>query len=232
MLAGRLMAVPSPNGPGVKRHNTKTAQYGCSIIPGKFATECYHFGMRAAGFVLVGGRSSRMGQDKALLQGRSGLLVEEVSEQVRAAAGSVALIGDPQRYQRLGYECLPDRHPGLGPLAGIEAALLSGRGDRNLIVACDMPGLRSAWLHRLLAESAETGSPCTVLLDGKGVMQPLCAVYRSGCLPAIQSAVRERRLKLLNVVDELSPRTMAISQPVFNVNTPEEWAAWQDAEAR
>jgi molybdopterin-guanine dinucleotide biosynthesis protein A len=188
--------------------------------------------MRAAGFVLVGGRSSRMGQDKALLQGRSGLLVEEVAEQVRAAAGSVVLIGDPQRYRHLNYECLPDRRPGMGPLAGIEGALLSGRGDRNLIVACDMPGLQSAWLHRLLMESAETESPCTVLLDGKGVIQPLCAVYRSGCLPAIQKAICERRLKLLDVVDELSPRTVAISHPVSNVNTPEEWAAWQEAEAR
>lgn len=188
--------------------------------------------MRAAGFVLVGGRSSRMGQDKALLQRSSGLLVEEVAEQVRAATGSVALIGDPHRYQHLGYECLPDRHPGLGPLAGIEAALLSGRGDRNLIVACDMPGLQSEWLQRLLAKSAKTDSLCTVLVDGDGVIQPLCAVYRSGCLPAIQSAIGERRLKLQDVVDEFSPQTVAISQPVSNVNTPEEWAAWQEAEAR
>lgn len=173
-----------------------------------------------------------MGQDKALLQRRSGLLVEEVAEQVRAAAGSVALIGDPQRYQHLGYECLPDRHPGLGPLAGIEAALLSGRGDRNLVVACDMPGLQSAWLQRLLAESAGTNSHCTALVDSDGVIQPLCAVYRSDCLPAIQNAIRERRLRLLDVVDELSARAVAISQPVANVNTPEEWAAWQEAEAR
>jgi molybdenum cofactor guanylyltransferase len=188
--------------------------------------------MRAAGFVLVGGRSLRMGQDKALLQRSSGLLVEEVAEQVRAAAGSVALIGDPQRYRHLSYECLPDRHPGLGPLAGIEAALLSRRGDRNLVVACDMPGLQSAWLRRLLAESSETDSLCTVLVDGDGVIHPLCAVYRSDCFPAIQSAIRERRLKLQDVVDELAPRMVAISQPVSNVNTPEEWAAWQEAEAR
>jgi molybdopterin-guanine dinucleotide biosynthesis protein B len=116
-------------------------------------------------------------------------------------------------------------------LAGIEAALLSGRGDRNLIVACDMPGLYAEWLRRLLSDSAETGALCTTLLDSNGAIQPLCAVYRSGCLPAIQKALYNRRLKLLDVLQELGARTVSVSCPVANVNTPEEWAAWQEAEA-
>src|SRR5437762_8761701 len=99
-----------------------------SIIPGKCGNECYYFFMKAAGFVLVGGHSSRMGRDKALLPLDSGLLIEKLAAMVAAVVGTVALIGEPERYKHLGLECLPDLRPGMGPLAGIEAALESGRG--------------------------------------------------------------------------------------------------------
>src|SRR4051794_11037884 len=105
--------------------------------------------MQAAGFVLVGGHSSRMGCDKALLPLKSGLLIQEVTAKVTAAAGTVALVGEPERYRDLGLDCLPDLRSGMGPLAGIEAALESGRGELNLIVACDMPSLDTDWLCRL-----------------------------------------------------------------------------------
>ncbi len=188
--------------------------------------------MRTAGFVLVGGQSSRMGRDKALLPWNSASLVEDVTAKVQAAAGSVNLIGDPSRYQHLGYGCLPDRRPGLGPLAGIETALASNRGELNLIAACDMPGLQLKWLRLLLENAAQTDALCTLLVDSNGAMHPLCAVYRSTCLPAVQTALEKRRLKLMDLVTSLNAQRVAISSPVPNVNTPEEWSAWQRARAR
>lgn len=225
----RLMAVPSPHGPDANRHNTKATTVCCSIIAGKFATECYHFGMLTAGFVLVGGRSTRMGRDKALLPWNSAPLVKGIAASVQAAAGSVNLIGDPARYGHLGYDCLPDSRPGFGPLAGIETALASRRGELNLITACDMPGLERTWLRSLLESAAQSDALCTLLVDSSGIPQPLCAVYRSACLPRVQAALQRRQLKLRDFVDSLPSHTLTIPAPVFNVNTPEEWAAWQRA---
>src|ERR1700761_7300390 len=107
--------------------------------------ECYYLGMKGinswavsgqttavlpddvntAGFVLVGGRSSRMGRDKALLPSGSGTLVKEIADSVAAVSGNVALIGRPESYRSLGYDCLEDICPGLGPLSGIHTALHS-----------------------------------------------------------------------------------------------------------
>ena len=173
-----------------------------------------------------------MGRDKALLPWNSASLVEDAAAKVQTAAGSVNLIGDPSRYRHLGYDCLPDRRPGLGPLAGIEAALLSGRGELNLIAACDMPGLQLAWLRLLLESAAQSDALCTLLLDSNGTMHPLCAVYRTGCLPVVQHALDEGRLKLMNLSASLNAHTIAVPTPVWNVNTPEEWSAWQEAGAR
>jgi molybdenum cofactor guanylyltransferase len=186
--------------------------------------------MKAAGFVLVGGDSSRMGRDKALLPLNSGLLIERVAGQVAAAAGSVALIGEPERYKHLGLECLPDLRKGMGPLAGIEAALESGRGELNLIVACDMPNLESHWFCDLLCKAQASDALCVASRDAKGIVHPLCAVYRSGCLPGLQRALDAGRLKLMDLLGELRASTFEISSRVWNINTPQEWAAWEHAQ--
>jgi molybdopterin-guanine dinucleotide biosynthesis protein A len=185
--------------------------------------------MQAAGFVLVGGHSSRMGRDKALLPLKSGLLIQEVAAKVAAAAGTAALIGEPERYRHLGLDCLPDLRSGMGPLAGIEAALESGRGDLNLIVACDMPSLERDWLCRLLLRARETDTLCVASGERSGVVHPLCAVYRSNCLPAVRGALDAGRLRLLDLLHDLGAARLEISTPVWNINTPQEWAAWEQA---
>jgi molybdopterin-guanine dinucleotide biosynthesis protein A len=183
--------------------------------------------MRRAGFVLVGGRSSRMGCDKALLPWNAEPLVEQVAKTVERAAGNVILIGSPERYRELRRECLPDIHPGLGPLAGIEAALASGRGDWNLIVACDMPGLDAGWLSKLL-ETAEAGNlACIAARDGAGILHPLCAVYRKDCLSVIERAIARNRPRAQDLLKDLEAAPFDFPAMISNVNTPEEWIHWQ-----
>jgi molybdopterin-guanine dinucleotide biosynthesis protein A len=83
-----------------------------------------------AGFVLAGGRSSRMGRDKALLTIDGEALLTRVARQVAAVAGSVTVIGPPERYSHLSLEVVPDRTPGAGPLGGIDTALGLGRAEQ------------------------------------------------------------------------------------------------------
>jgi len=170
-----------------------------------------------------------MGRDKALLPWNSASLVEDVAARVNSAAGNVALLGDPARYGHLGYDCLPDQRHGFGPLAGVETALLCNRGDLNLITACDMPGLKTAWLQLLLTAATESRARCTLLLDSNGGKQPLCAVYRTDCLRDVQQALEEGRLKLMDLVAQLDALCIAVPDLVPNINTPEEWSAWQHA---
>ncbi len=183
--------------------------------------------MRMAGFVLVGGRSLRMRRDKALLPWHSSSLVEEVASGVASAAGNVALVGDPRRYSHLGFDCLPDLRPGLGPLAGLEAALQSQRGELNLVVACDMPGLESTLLARLLHEADASGAECVVAREVDGTVHPLCAVYRSSCLTKVREALDAGQLQLFKFLNQLSTVTIEADRVIWNVNTPEEWNVCQ-----
>jgi molybdopterin-guanine dinucleotide biosynthesis protein A len=182
--------------------------------------------MQVAGFVLVGGRSLRMGRDKAKLPLNSNLLVEDVTAKIRVVAESVALVGASQRYHDLPFECLDDLRPGLGPLAGVQTALASGRGELNLIVACDMPNIQVEWLQNLVAKAIELDSDCVVCKDSRGSIHPLCGVWKQTCLPRVSSALARRRLRLRDLVEELNAVYLPVGELIHNVNTPDEWETW------
>jgi molybdenum cofactor guanylyltransferase len=170
-----------------------------------------------------------MRQDKARLQWKGHLLIEDVAAKVQNVTGNVALVGHPERYSDLGLECLPDLRPSLGPLAGIEAALESKRAEFNLIVACDMPGLELVWLRGLLEQAERSGALCVVSRDRQELIHPLCAVYRDACLEVVRRALDEHRLKLVDVTKELQAITFHTGHTIRNINTPSEWMAWQQA---
>jgi molybdenum cofactor guanylyltransferase len=181
--------------------------------------------MQSAGFVLVGGRSSRMGHDKARLRVGSGLLVQEIAAKVTNAASRVTLVGAPERYGDLSYECLPDLRPGLGPLAGIETALAASYGELNLITGCDMPDLAPEWLEEIICGARRTNALCVVTRDAAGKIHPLCAVYRRECLPLVRRALDRGRLKLLDLLKELCAVEMHTAAVIGNLNTPQQLAA-------
>jgi molybdopterin-guanine dinucleotide biosynthesis protein A len=182
-----------------------------------------------AGFILTGGRSSRMGRDKALLPIEGSLLVERTAEVVRAAAGSVTLIGAPGRYAHLGLPVLPDLAPegeSCGPICGLHTALKTTRAEWNLVVACDMPGLTATFLSDLIAAAKQLGCTCLAPQTDSG-LHPLCAVYHHRAANAVEFAIQHKLFKMHNLLKSLG----AVSWPIAdaslleNVNTPLEWGA-------
>ncbi len=186
--------------------------------------------MRVAGFVLVGGRSSRMGRNKARLRVGSRLLVELVACEVAQVADGVTLIGRPEDFGDLPFARLADLRPGLGPLAGLETAFGSSDAEFNIVTSCDIPGIQVADLKRLLTICRETQSLCALARDASGRKHPLCAVYRGECLPLVSAALNAGRLRLLDLVEELRAVEVPIDSVLRNLNTPEDWAAWQAAQ--
>lgn len=177
--------------------------------------------MFAAGFVLVGGQSRRMGRNKALLPWNSGVLAQEVAARVAEAAGSATLVGDPDVYGALGYPCISDLRPGLGPLSGLESSLTANLAERNLVLACDIPGVSVEHLKTLL----DMPSPCVITEDETGQLHPLCAVYHKDCLPLVRSALDQNRLKLLDLVAQLSCVSVRYPGALPNLNTLEDFAS-------
>jgi molybdenum cofactor guanylyltransferase len=184
---------------------------------------------KIAGFVLVGGRSSRMGRDKALLPHHGQALAAAVASEVERAAGNCTLIGDRARYAALGYPAVSDLYPGEGPLGGILTALRQSGAEWNVIVACDMPRISAELLRELLETAARRSSIDVVAPMGpSGRFEPLCSVYHRRCGPVLQSAFDAGIRKIAEAVKGLRLDTVEIPElrALDNVNTPEDWARY------
>ena len=181
-----------------------------------------------AGFVLVGGASSRMGRDKASLPFLGRTLVEHVAACVKQAAGSVTLVGAPERYAALPFPRLADTRGGWGPLAGIHTALEHSDADWNLIVACDMPELTTDFLQSLILKADHSDSDCLIPAGPEGRPEPLCAAYRKACLSAIGAALDRGVRKITDGLAGLRIATWPVAESHWfsNVNTPEDWAGY------
>ena len=153
------------------------------------------------GFVLAGGRSSRMGRDKALLEIGGQTLLARAVELLQSIAVRVSIIGDRERYRSFGVPTNPDRVPDSGPVGGIVTALAHSKSEWSLVIGCDMPYISAAFLKSLCdrAENAPSGIQGVVPESSRG-LEPLCAVYRKSAAPAFESALAERKLKLTTVV--------------------------------
>jgi len=179
--------------------------------------------------VLAGGKSSRMGRDKAALPYAGTTLANYVATLVQAAAGAVAILGDPQRYGSLGYPVYPDLIPACGPLGGVYTALSVTSTDWNLIVACDMPSLSSAILRALLERAGKSNTGCVAAAGSGGEPEPLCAVYHRQCLPVLKRAIDDKRFRMKDLMGELGAETVSVpSFLLANLNTPAEWSAFRE----
>jgi len=198
--------------------------------------------MKACGVILAGGRSSRMGRDKALLTLGGEPLIARLVRRFSAWFRQVVVVTNtPEAYAFLDVPMVGDRIPGLGPLAGLEAGLCASRYEHAFFCAVDMPFVSEA-LVRFMVESAP-GHDIVVPAPG-GEFEPMHAVYGRGCLPGIARNLEERRLRLISIFPDVRVREVTDAELArfgdpgrlfFNCNTPEDLERarrWSEEEGR
>jgi molybdopterin-guanine dinucleotide biosynthesis protein A len=186
-----------------------------------------------SGIILAGGRSSRMGKNKAFLTvDNNQKIIEGIIELFQELFQETIIVSnEPELYEYLGVPVTTDIIPRQGPLSGIHAGLVKAGTQYSFVVPCDMPFLQ-ANLIKLLVEEA-VGFDVAVPQIGK-YLQPLHAVYSKNCLEHIEKCLNNNIVKVfalypwvkVNFVGE-SKLSSAINngsldQVFFNINTQEE----------
>jgi molybdenum cofactor guanylyltransferase len=184
------------------------------------------------GAILAGGRSRRMGSNKAFLPFGGRRLIEHVLDVLLPLFPEVLIAANERApYAALGVPVHTDCIPGKGPLGGIYTALASSSHPRTFCLACDMPLVSPAVVARLcrLAPDFDVVVPHSA----KGY-EPLHAVYSRSCLPHLEAMLREDRLRVDELfgavrvcrvdVEDLRPLDPCLVS-FLNLNTPEELAA-------
>lgn len=187
-----------------------------------------------AGFLLGGGKSTRMGADKAFLELGGQTLLARALGVMAEVCGRVTIVGDPAKFAAYASTkygpVVADVFPGCGPIAGIHAALVHSSADMNLMLAVDMPLISAELLTFLFTEAESNNATVTVARTSKG-LQPLCAIYRRDFLPVAERALRAGKYKIdaafagvfVRVIDDGELAEAGFSErSFFNVNTPQD----------
>jgi molybdenum cofactor guanylyltransferase len=184
-----------------------------------------------SGFVLAGGKSTRMGQDKAAVTLNGLTLLQHALAALREACRDVAILGKQELYGKLGpvYE---DIFPVCGPLGGIHAALSNSQTQFNLIIAVDTPFLAPKFLSYLADRAIDSGAIVTTP-EINDYTQPLCTVYSLDFRSIAEQALQQGNYKIVPlfprdrtlVIRESELRQFAFAADMFeNLNTPEDLA--------
>lgn len=184
------------------------------------------------GVILAGGKSSRMGQNKALMSLGGKRLVDRVVEVMRSVFDELLMVTNtPEVYADLRLPMVQDVWPEKGSLGGVYSAIYHVATPYCLVVACDMPFLRAALLRYLMTQVADYD---VVVPDVLGELQTLHAIYSKACLQPIERRLEMHRLRIVGFFPEVRVRTMTASElepydpellAFQNLNTPEEFQA-------
>lgn len=181
-------------------------------------------------FVLAGGKSTRMGADKAFLKWGDETLLDRALKLARAVAENVRIVGAAKKFDRFGCAVVEDVYRDRGPLGGIHAALSSSRSELNLMLAVDLPLMKPEFLKFLISQAEASGAIVTVP-DAAGGLQPLCAVYRKEFALVAEESLKAGKNKIdplfakveTVVIKEEKLLSAGFSREMFrNMNTPED----------
>lgn len=181
-------------------------------------------------FVLAGGKSTRMGADKALLDLGGAPLIIRALALAGTVTDRVTIVGDPAKFSRYG-RTIADVYPDRGPLGGIHAALSSSEADWNLLLAVDLPFLQPAFLKYLFAE-AQSSNAVAIVPFADGHWHPLCAIYKREFGEYASGSLSLGHNKVDPLFSEVSTRVIAeqelaalgFQSSMFrNLNTPADW---------
>lgn len=193
---------------------------------------------------MIGGRSSRLGTDKAFVEfegetlaGRSGRIVETALSPDRivfVAASNTQFNRD--LLDGLGHPVISDAKPDFGPWSGLHAALANAQSEWVFILACDLPFI-SVDLLLLLSGFADDSIDAVVPRQPDGRLQPLCAFYRAhptvtaveailaagGRLPPLAALCERLKTSVINMTEYDNLKNA--SKLLLNINTEADLAA-------
>ena len=184
------------------------------------------FGSIAAGILLAGGKSTRMGRDKRLLDIRGKPLIVHVLDQLKASFDEVIVSADQLPFDLPGIRLVGDEAPGQGPLMGIKSALNVSRKAINFVQACDIPD--ASWdLVEEMLEKARDGFDVVMPRNKEGRLEPLFAVYHKRAVDMIAEVLADYRGAARVIVEKCPTHIIEVEHaPFSNLNRMEDFFSY------
>ncbi|MBK8943868.1 MAG: molybdenum cofactor guanylyltransferase [Ignavibacteriae bacterium] len=183
---------------------------------------------------MSGGKSKRIGSDKALLKINGITLIERIQFLLQEIFNKVIIISNsPGNYKFLNSKIYEDIYPGFGPLSGIHSGLINSTSENNFIISCDMPFVTKDLINFIIHQ---TKSEDISIPKSYNNFLTLCAVYKKSCIPKAEELLKlasekmsengKTKVKLFDLINSLNTKFVEISDEsffngrlIFNMNS-------------
>ena len=177
--------------------------------------------------ILAGGKSSRMGQNKALMEFNNETMISRISKEFSDFGEVLVSASQKGIYETEGVRVVYDEHDSIGPIEGIRRLVSEAENEYVFICAADMPFVSSD-IANYIAEFISSDYDCYVVCDEERV-HPLLAIYSKKVLPVIEELIREGKYRLVEILNRVRTKRIDLSHTNFdkkvvrNVNTRDEF---------
>jgi molybdopterin-guanine dinucleotide biosynthesis protein A len=154
-----------------------------------------------SGFVLAGGKSSRLGEDKAMLNYKGKPLLIHSLEIIRPFCQNLYVSGNKPEYSIAGVELMPDLYHEYGPISGLFSVLNRSETDWNLVISVDVPLINSDLIELLIANKNDYD--CIVPRHSLCI-EPLIGVYHKKAITTMKELIESEDFRLTNLLSALN----------------------------
>lgn len=187
---------------------------------------------KITGIILAGGKSSRMGKDKATLKLGDITFIERIIKTIESFVDEILIISDNSQHDRFNLKRIEDFIKDSGPLSGLYTGLYNAKHKHVLALSCDVPLISNEIINTLIHKSEENVDVNQIEINGKTM--PLIALYKKSCWVSFQKLLinDERRVRV--AINSLTNNPIKIDNKyeyqVQNINTKEEFKAIIDGD--
>lgn len=173
------------------------------------------------GIILSGGKSTRMGADKGLMNYRGKPMIEYILALMSEACTRILIVSSNEEYTQFGHQLVEDEVPDYGPVMGILSGLRRSNTELNLILSCDTPNVTQALMEQLKDGIQDHDIAAAISSTG---IHPLIAVYHKRTMSTFEQAVRAGEHRLRSVISKLNVVEVEVENELIvkNLNRPED----------
>ena len=153
------------------------------------------------GIILAGGKSSRMGQDKGLVQWKGKFLLEYPLNTLLSVCSSCLISANNPQYKKFDFPVIEDIHKDVGPIGGLHAALSSTKDCWNAVLSCDVPFVTADVIEKLIANIGSDVECVVAVHNGK--FEPLVALFHSSVASKLEDYILLREHKIRYIIRQL-----------------------------
>ncbi|WP_297088559.1 molybdenum cofactor guanylyltransferase [uncultured Draconibacterium sp.] len=157
--------------------------------------------MNSSAIILAGGKSKRMGTDKALLGFGGKTLLERAINLCKSFSSELLISSNHQSHSNFGYHVVADEVKNCGPMGGIYSCLKQSETDWNLVLSVDAAFVDSDFLTFLISQ---TGNFDAVVPTSASGAEPLIALYHKSSLPILENMLQCGDYKMHNFINKLN----------------------------